>query len=269
VIEGACGYSAADAFAGVYRLAELRRRTEGLWRDIDAMLVPTFPRPRTLADLEADPLGPNAELGTYTNFVNLLNLCAIAVPCRPRTDGLPAGVTLIAPAGHDALIASLGADLHAHFGGSLGATETPHPGAITRAAAVLPGEFEVAVVGAHLSGMPLNSELTSRGGRFLRAVATTPDYRLYALAGGSPPRPGLLRGADREGFAIQTEVWALPAEAFGSFVAGIPSPLGIGTVRLVDGTRPLGFIVEAEGIRGAVDVSAFGGWRAYTASLAA
>lgn len=128
-------------------------------------------------------------------------------------------------------------------------------------------EIELAVVGAHLSGMPLNRELTSRGARLLRAVATLPEYKLYALAGGPPRRPGLLRVGAGQGFAIATEVWGLSAEAFGSFVAGVPSPLGIGTTRLADGTTPKGFIVEAEGIRDAEDISRFGGWRAYIKSL--
>ncbi len=128
-------------------------------------------------------------------------------------------------------------------------------------------EIELAVVGAHLSGMPLNVELTSRGARLLRAVETLPEYRLFALAGGPPRRPGLLRVSAGQGHAIATEVWALKTEAFGSFVAGVPAPLGIGTTRLADGTTPKGFIVEPEGIKGAEDISRFGGWRAYIKSL--
>lgn len=129
-------------------------------------------------------------------------------------------------------------------------------------------EIELAVVGAHLSGMPLNHELTTRGARLVRTLKTLPEYRLYALAGGPPKRPGLMRVAANEGFAIDAEVWALSAEAFGTFVAGVPSPLGIGTARLADGTTPKGFIVEAEGIKGAEEISHFGGWRAYVASIA-
>jgi allophanate hydrolase len=129
-------------------------------------------------------------------------------------------------------------------------------------------EIELAVVGAHLSGMALNHELTARGARLVRAVKTLPEYKLFALAGGPPKRPGLLRVAPGEGFAIAAEVWSLAPEAFGTFVAGVPSPLGIGTARLSDGTMPKGFIVEAEGIKGAADISHFGGWRAYIASLA-
>ena len=170
--------SAADAFAGLYRLAHLRRACEPTWACVDALCVPTYPRPRTLADLDVDPLGPNSELGTYTNFVNLLDLCALAAPGRFRADGFPAGVTLIAPAGRDAFLASLGAELHARAGTPLGATKAPQPSPPARPSRALDGEIELAVVGAHLSGMPLNPELTGRGARFLRAVPTTPDYRL-------------------------------------------------------------------------------------------
>ncbi|MFT8242634.1 allophanate hydrolase [Roseomonas sp. BN140053] len=267
IIEGATRFSAADAFAGLYRLAELRRATETLWTGTDILVVPTIPRPRTTADLAADPIGPNSELGTYTNFVNLLDLCALAVPGAFRPDGLPAGITLIAPSGRDALLAAAGAALHAAAGERLGASTAPVPPAPSAAAAALPGEIELVVVGAHLSGMPLNDELTSRGARFLRAVDTAPDYRLFALPGGPPARPGLLRVAPGQGHRIATEVWAISPEGFGSFVAGIPAPLGIGTAVLADGTRPKGFIVEPEGLGGAEDVSRFGGWRNYVASL--
>jgi allophanate hydrolase len=267
IIEGAKAFSAADAFAGIYALAGLARVAESIWRTVDVLVVPTYPRPRTLADLEADPLGPNSELGTYTNFVNLLDLCALAVPGRFRADGFPSGVTLIAPRGRDGLLAALGAKLHAAAGTSIGATQTPVPAPIAGPSTAASGEIELVVVGAHLSGMPLNHELTSRNARFLRAVSTTPDYRLYALPGGPPFRPGLMRVASGTGTMIATEVWAISAQGFGEFVTGIPAPLGIGTTRLADGTTPKGFIVEAEGIVGAKDVSEFGGWRSYIASL--
>lgn len=267
IIGGAVNFSAADAFDGLYQLAALRRRAEPVWNTIDVLVVPTYPRPRTVADLAADPIGPNSELGTYTNFVNLMDLCALAMPGRFRGDGFPSGITLIAPRGRDGLLAALGEQLHAALGGSIGATGAPVPQAGDGLATAAPGEIELAVVGAHLSGMPLNPELTSRNARLLRAVNTTPDYRLYALAGGPPFRPGLLRVANGTGNAIATEVWALTPEALGSFVAGVPAPLGIGTTRLADGTTPKGFIVEAEGIVGAKDISSFGGWRAYITSL--
>lgn len=127
--------------------------------------------------------------------------------------------------------------------------------------------IELAVVGAHLSGLPLNHELTSRGGQLMRAVATEPCYRFYALPGGPPRRPGLIRVAPGAGFAIATEVWALPPEGFASFVAAIPAPLGIGTLLLADGSRPKGFLAEPEGLHGATDISHHGGWRAFLSSL--
>ncbi len=267
IIGAATRHAAADAFAGLYRLAELRRATEAVWRGIDVLVVPTYPRPRRVADLAADPVGPNSELGTYTNFVNLLDLCALAVPGRRRGDGFPSGVTLIAPRGADGLLAELGARLHEAAGATLGASGVPVPAEpAPRGDRAQGEEIEVAVVGAHLSGLPLNGELTARGARFLRAVATSPDYRLYALPGGPPARPGLIRVGPGSGAVIETEVWALAPDAFGRFVAGIPSPLAIGTLSLSDGTTPKGFLAEAAGLTDARDISGHGGWRAYLAS---
>ncbi len=270
IIASAVNFSAADTFAGLYRLAELRRATETLWRQIDVLVVPTYPRPRTCEDLSADPIGPNSELGTYTNFVNLLDLCALAVPGRFREDGFPSGVTLIAPRGADGLIAALGARLHAVAGVNVGNSPMEIPAepegpVIARAAE---GEIEIAVVGAHLSGLPLNGEVTGLGGRFLRATRTSPDYRFYALPGGPPARPGLVRVAAGTGTAIEVEVWALPAAGFGAFVASVPAPLSIGTLRLGDGTAPKGFLAEPEGLVGATEIGAHGGWRGYLDSLA-
>jgi len=252
IIDVATKFSAADAFGGLYKLSEFKRATQPVWSQIDAMLVPTFPRPRTLADLAADPIGPNAELGTYTNFVNLLDLAAFAVPGVPRDDGWPAGITLIGPAGSDAMLASIGAGLHHGRTSSLNGANAGSNG------------IELAVVGAHLSGLPLNHELTSLGARHVRTVPTKPDYQLFALSGGPPHRPGLLRIADGTGHAIETEVWSLTPESFGKFVSGVPAPLSIGTLRLSDGTQPKGFVVEAEGVNGAENISTYGGWRAYT-----
>ena len=189
------------------------------------------------------------------------------MPTRFRADGFPNGVTLIAPAGHDARIAAIGAALQARCATPLGATGRAQPPLATRLPRGLPDEVELAVVGAHLSGMALNGELAGRGARFLRAGKTTTDYRLFALPGGPPRRPGLLRVSDGAGHAIDTEVWALTTEAFGAFVAGVPAPLGIGTARLADGTRPMGFIVESEATRGAEDISHWGGWRGYINAL--
>jgi allophanate hydrolase len=268
IIGGAARFSAADAYATAYRLAALKRMTAPTWARIDALLVPTFPRPYSRTELEADPIGPNSRLGTFTNFVNLLDLCALAVPGPFRGDGFPAGVTLIAPAGHDGVIADLGDSLHRAATLTLGATGVTPPPPVAPLASPLAGEIELCVVGAHLSGMPLHHELQTLGARFLRAVTTEPCYRLYALPGGPPRKPGLLRVAAGEGSAIETEVYALTPAAFGRFVAAIPAPLGIGTLLLADATRPKGFLAEPEALAGASDVSSFGGWRAYVASLA-
>jgi allophanate hydrolase len=232
------------------------------------LMLPTFPRPRTLADLEADPIGPNAELGVYTNFVNLLDLCALAVPGGLRADGLPSGATLIAPAGQDARLAAFGRALHEAAAVPLGASNRSLPPGVERRSDPRGDEIELAVVGAHLSGLPLNGELTSRGARFLRTVATARDYQFFALPGGPPKRPGLLRVEDGTGYPIETEVWALDPVAFGTFVASVPSPLAIGTLRLADGTTPKGFIVESAATVAAENISSSGGWRAYLGRLA-
>ena len=267
IVEGALRFSATDAFDARYRMTELAHETAPVWSKIDVLCVPSIPCVPTVEDLQRDPLTPNARLGRWTNFVNLLDLCALAVPGPFRSDGLPAGVTLIAPRGKDDRIAGLGRLLHTKAGVPVGATGKPLP-APAAAAGARADEVEVVVVGAHLSGMALNGELTALDARFLRAVATEPSYKLYALAGGPPRRPGLLRVAEGTGAAIATEVWAMTPAAFGRFVNSIPAPLGFGTLRLADGTKPKGFLVEPEGLVGATEITSFGGWRAYIASLA-
>ncbi len=268
IVEGANGFSASALFKAQYRLADLRRETVAIWKTITVLAVPTTPVAPTLEALAADPITPNSRCGTYTNFVNLLDQAALAVPGPFRADGRAAGVTFIAQAGSDGMLASVGRAFHRASAVTLGATGQPLPAAdMVHPISSRDGFIEIVVVGAHLSGMPLNHELTGNGGIFRRAVATTPDYRFHALAGGPPKRPGLLRLADGTGLPVMTEVWALPPDGFGRFVQGIPSPLGIGTVRLADGTTPKGFLVEPEGLAGAEDISRFGGWRAYIASL--
>lgn len=267
VIAGRTLPSAADAFAARYRLAELALQTKAALKGLDALMVPTAPRAVTLAEMAADPIGANSLLGRYTNFVNLLDLCALAVPATLSADGLAAGVTFIAPAGRDAALAGIGRAFHAACGLPLGATRAPHPAAAPPPAIAPAGMIEVAVVGAHLSGMPLNGELTGLGGSFLRASMTSEDYRLFALPGGPPARPGMLRVREGSGAPIALEVWALPPEGFGILVASIPAPLGIATLALADGTNVKGFIVEAAATEGARDITHFGGWRAYCASL--
>ncbi len=259
ILEPGLKLSAVDAFEGFYRLKALRRDCEALFAGVDVLCVPSIPTFVTLAEIAADPVGPNSRLGTYTNFVNLLDLCGIAVPTGARADGRPGSVTLLAPAGRDALGASIAAALEA---GPLGATGWARPMRLPLAPQAA-GEIALAVCGAHMSGLPLNRELTERGGRFIRACTTAPIYRLHALAGGPPFRPGLVRTT--RGAAIALEVWALPWERFGDFIAGVPSPLCIGTVELEDGTTVKGFLSEAAGLADAADITEFGGWRAWLA----
>lgn len=261
--------NAADTFAARYRLAELSIAARATFRSIDALMVPTAPRPVTLAEMAADPVNANTMLGRYTNFVNLLDLCALAVPVSLQADGTASGITLIAPSGHDASLASFGRAFHAASRLSLGATGLPMPPSDTLPLRAGAGIIELAVVGAHLSGMPLNHELTAVGGAILRATTTIADYRLYALPGGPPARPGLIRTAAGSGGQIAVEVWALPPDGFGRFVAGIPSPLGIGTVALADGTRVKGFLCEAIATHDAQDITSLGGWRAFVAAKSA
>jgi allophanate hydrolase len=266
IIEGARKFDAVAAFEAFYRLADLKARTKRAWADFDVMLLPTAPRYYTVAEVEADPVRLNSLLGTYTNFVNLLDLSAIAVPSGMRGDGLPSSVTLVGPSGADGLIAGVAALVQSRSGAPMGATGKPAPPPQQAAAHATRDRVEIAVVGAHLTGLPLNRELVELGASFLREVETTRDYRLFALPGTVPAKPGLLRVADGAGAAIKAEVWTLDPAGFGAFVAKIPAPLTIGAVRLGDGGSVKGFLVEAEAVKAAEDVSRFGGWRAYLQS---
>jgi allophanate hydrolase len=266
ILLGGTRPTAVDAFAAFYQLEELRRVRDHTFRAIDALLLPTVPTVYTLEQVKADPIQLNSRLGTYTNFVNLLDLCGLAVPASMRADGTPFGVTLLAPAGHDAALAAIGRVFHADTKLPLGALGRAQPALAPLPLVPAAGEIALAVVGAHLSGMPLNGELRGLGARLLETTATAPDYRLYALAGTLPPKPGLLRVGAGEGAAIALEIWALGTEGFGRFVAAVPSPLSIGTIKLGDGRLVKGFLVEAEAVDGAQDISSFGGWRAYAAS---
>jgi allophanate hydrolase len=265
IIEQGARSSALDTFMALYRLEELRRARDEAFTTLDVLLLPTMPTAYTVDEVLADPITLNSRLGTYTNFVNLLDLCGLALPSSLLPNGTPFGITLLAPAGRDAQLASLGRVLHADSGLPLGALGLPQ-----RTLAPVPplpaaDELAITVVGAHLSGMPLNHELTALGARLLETSSTAPDYRLYVLAGSTIAKPGLLRVRKGEGTAIEVEVWAMPADGFGRFVAAVPSPLSIGNVQLRDGRSVKGFLVEATAIVGSQDISRFGGWRAYMA----
>ncbi|HET7889578.1 MAG TPA: allophanate hydrolase [Bradyrhizobium sp.] len=259
--------SAADSFAALYRLQTLRRIAEHAFTDIDALVLPTAPTAYSTAQVLANPIELNSRLGTYTNFVNLLDLCGLALPSTIRPDEIPFGITLLAPAGQDAMLASIGRVFHAQTKLPLGAKRVAMPQLADLDLSLTGDEIPIAVVGAHLSGMALNGELKALGARLIAATSTAPDYRLYALST-TPPKPGMLRVEAGSGTSIALEVWALPAAAFGKFVAAIPAPLSIGTVRLKDGRGVKGFIVEAADVSRAEDISAFGGWRAYVAQSA-
>lgn len=269
VIAKADSYSAVDAFNGQYALAALRREVEAMFEEIDVLIVPTTPTHPTFDDVHADPIGANSQLGVYTNFVNLLDLCALAVPGVRRADGLPAGVTLIAPAGADQRLAVLGAQIQALFM----AHATPDAAA-SIAARPLPFEeptVTLAVVGAHLRGQPLCWQLLEAGARFVQTTRTSSQYRLYALAGTTPAKPALVRTPNEAGQPIEIELWEMPLRSFGAFVARVPAPLGIGSVQTTDGLIVKGFICEPAAVgpgSGARDITEFGGWRAWLATAA-
>jgi allophanate hydrolase len=264
ILESAARFDASAAFEAQHRLRQLRRAAGRALAGVDFLLVPTTPTIFRIDEVEADPIGLNSALGAYVNFVNLLDLAAVAVPTGLRSDGLPAGATVIGPAGSDARLAAFAALVHRATSRTLGAG--PHPLPSTPAVAPGAGLTSIAVVGAHLSGEPLNHQLTMLDGRFIRATRTAPVYRLYALPNTTPAKPGLAR-VDGNGVAIEVEVWGLSAEAFGTFVAAVPPPLCIGSLSLADGTRVSGFLCEGYALAGATDISSFGGWRAYRQSL--
>jgi allophanate hydrolase len=267
IISGATRYTAVDAFNAAHKLEELRTKTKPVWQTIDLMVLPTAPRTYTHAEIAANPIELNSNLGTYTNFVNLLDLSAIAVPAGLRPDGLPFSVSLIAPAFHDAGLLTLADRLHrsctTNLGGSTRRVDQTKP----LTAAVPPaGCLLMAVVGAHLSGQPLNRQLAQCGGRLVRTCRTHPEYKFYALKGTVPPKPGLVHTSGYQGPGIEVELWALPEDTVGTFVEGVPPPLCIGTLRLDDGSQVKGFLVEPAGIEDAIDITRFGGWRGYLQS---
>ncbi len=255
--------TAIDAFTAFYKLEGLRRVADHTFRQMDALVLPTAPTAYSVKQVLTDPIQLNSRLGTYTNFANLLDLCGLAVPASITEAGVPFGITLLAPGGADARLFEIGRVFHADTALALGALKQPQPPLSSISTSVRDNEVPVAVVGAHMSGLPLNGELRALGGRLLEAAKSTPDYRLYALAGTNPPKPGLLRVDDGKGTAVEVEIWGLPTEAFGRLVASVPMPLSIGTIKLSDGRDVKGFLVEPAATVDARDISSFGGWRAY------
>jgi allophanate hydrolase len=249
---------AVDLFNGIYRLAELRRHADTMWDGIDMLCLPTTGTTYRLAEMRAAPIALNSALGAYTNFVNLLDMAAIAVPAGARDNGTGFGITFIAPAGTDRALLSAG---QAYLDAA--SLDAPPP-------LDLEGRMQtvkLAVVGAHLKDMPLHWQLTSREAKFVEATETAPAYNLYAMANSTPPKPALVhRGAG--GSPIAVEVYELDVAAFGSFVVDVPPPLAIGTVTLADGSQVKGFVAEPRALDGAEDITTLGGWRAYIARKA-
>ena len=267
IILGGSRASASAAFRAQYRLMELKRACESQWAAMDFLLIPTAGTIYTIGAVEADPVPLNSNLGYYTNFMNLLDLAGVAVPAGFRADGLPFGVSLVGPSSSEHALLEVADRLHRACVTRLGATtqafapiEANLPTPVPR-----PGYVPLAVCGAHMEGLPLNHQLLERGAYFLRTARTAATYRLFALAGGPPQRPGLIRVAG-EGAAIGLEIWCIPQAQVGSFIAGIPAPLGLGTIELEDGSTCKGFICEGYAAQSATDISNHGGWRGYLAA---
>lgn len=258
-LKGADEFSATDLFNAFHRLKELKHQADELLAGVDFILTPTCPGSFTVKEMLSDPLRLNSKLGTFTNFMNLLDYAAISVPAGFTDNDMPWGVTVFAPAWCESVLAGLADQLHRKATIMVGATTDPIEVETTQK---IPDTINVAVCGAHLSGFPLNEQLTNRGGVLFKKTKTAPHYRFYALAGGNPSRPGLVRTAT-EGRAIEVEVWQVPADKFGTFVGGIPHPLGIGKIELEDRSWCTGFICESVGLEDALDISHLGGWRNY------
>jgi allophanate hydrolase len=260
--------SGTDVFRAQTQLRALAQQATVMWKSIDVLLVPTAPTIYRIDDMLEDPIELNRRLGYYTNFVNLLDYAAISIPSSMRADQLPFGITFIGPAASDWQLASLA--LRFEQSNRANPADLPE-GPLALALPKRPESADaamvnVAVVGAHLSGMPLNGQLTERGAQLIQTTTTAPTYRLYALANTQPPKPGLIRVED-SGRPIEIEVWQMPVTEYGSFVAMIPRPLGIGQIETRDGEFVQGFLCEPSGLQGARDISEFGGWRGYMASL--
>lgn len=255
IIAAARGYTAVEAFEAGYRLRGLRRETEAQWERMDVLVLPTAGTIYTHEQVAAEPIRLNTNLGYYTNFVNLLDLAAVAVPAGFRSSGLPFGISLIGQAFRDEALLTLADRFHA--------ATSERPGPAIDVGMAPPDCIALAVVGAHLTGQPLNWQLTGRGARLMKTCRTAPGYRLYALEKTIPSKPGLLRDDGFRGTGIEVEVWAVPEDQFGGFVAAIPSPFGIGTVTLDSGEVVKGFVCEPYALAAANEITHFGGWRAY------
>ena len=258
IVQTGFGVSGLETFKGLYALQDHARSAQALWESIDVLLLPTAPTIYRISEVLAEPFALNANLGLYTNFVNLLDMSAIAVPAGYRDNDTGFGVTLIGPAWADAALLDLARRYE---------EIRPMPAPPELDTAGKPPTVKLSVVGAHLAGMPLHWQLTSRDARLVARTRTAPTYKLYAMAETTPPKPALIHVGEDEGAAIEVEVYELDLAGFGSFTAEVPAPLAIGTVSLEDGTTVKGFVAEPRALAGATDITHLGGWRAYIASL--
>jgi allophanate hydrolase len=264
IIRGGAQFSAVEAFQGAYELAELKRETEAIWAQADFLLLPTAPTQYTIAEVQAAPVELNANLGIYTNFVNLLDLAAVAVPAGFKPNGLAFGVSLTGRTFTDDGLLRIADRLHRRLAKTLGGSQRELAAApMIDSAAPPEGCVLMAVVGAHLTGQPLNWQLTERKARLAAATKTSGDYRLFALANTTPPKPGLVYSPGFAGEGIEVEVWAMPEDTVGSFLNAIPPPLTLGTVRLAGGSHVKGFLCEPAGVEGGREITQFGGWRKF------
>jgi allophanate hydrolase len=251
IVAGGERYTGVDVFQAEYRLLDLRRAAVKQWSTMDVLVLPTTGTIYTHDQVASDPVKTNTNLGYYTNFVNLMDLAGVAAPAGFRSNGLPFGISFIGPAFSDEALLALA---HRYLGAKTPMLERT------------PGCVDLAVVGAHLSGQPLNSQLTERGARLKSRCRTAPNYRLYVLEGTEPPKPGLVRDAQFTGSGIEVEVWTIPEDQFGSFVAEVPEPLGVGNATLESGEVVKCFICEPYALASVTEITRFGGWRAYLAS---
>ena len=266
IILGGENYSAVDAFNGQYALEKFRQEASDTWKVVDFLLLPTVPETFRIAEIESDPVALNSRLGVFTNFLNLLDLVGVAAPAGFRADGLPFGITLVGQTFSDYSLIALADSYLISLRPSLGGTNLSYPETPVFAKRANSDRMMIAVVGAHLTGEPLNYQLTDRDARFVRTAKTAPSYQLFALPGTSPAKPGLIRIGAEGGVSIDLEIWELPVSQFGNFLQEVPSPLTIGVIHLSDGRAVKGFLCEEAAVQDARNISTFGGWKAYLKS---
>ncbi|GGB10848.1 allophanate hydrolase [Brucella endophytica] len=270
IIEGARAYDAVAAFEGRYRLEALRQKTLSEWEKVDVLMLPTSPTIYTVEEMRSDPIVRNGHFGRYTNFANLFGYAAIAIPAGfDETRGLAGGVTLFGPGFCDDALAPFADAMHRALAAGMGKDRAATIPEASRITALDDGLVSVVVVGAHLSGMPLNHELSARGGVLTKTCRTGGEYRLFVLPDTAPPKPGLVREPGYAGAGLEVEIWKVTPEVFGGFVQKIPAPLGIGKITLNDGSEVSGFLCESHAVMGAQEITAMGGWRNYIRSLQA